>query len=199
MFGKKRKRPRATTLPVAIDTRCAEEEIAFIREIAANPASDEARLVYADWLEEHGDPRAEFLRANLHLAEMSPKASEYKDALERLRKLASDCDHKWAAIVSKVPIEKCSIRFKFLCPKQWQNLAPTSDATVRFCDTCQKNVYFCETIYEALDHAHAGDCVCVDIKVPRTEWDLDLSAELGGIVISDEDFERLSGTDEDES
>jgi uncharacterized protein (TIGR02996 family) len=35
----------------------------LLRAIAENPADDAPRLVYADWLDEHGDPdRAEFIR-----------------------------------------------------------------------------------------------------------------------------------------
>jgi uncharacterized protein (TIGR02996 family) len=42
---------------------------AFQAEIIANPDDDGARLVYADWLEDNGDPnRAEFIRAQIRLA-----------------------------------------------------------------------------------------------------------------------------------
>jgi len=34
----------------------------FLRAIAADPADEATRLVYADWLEEQGDPLGEFLR-----------------------------------------------------------------------------------------------------------------------------------------
>lgn len=39
-----------------------ELEQKFLAAIAANPNDAEARAVYADWLEERGDPRAEYLR-----------------------------------------------------------------------------------------------------------------------------------------
>src|SRR5262249_8029086 len=42
----------------------------FLRAIIDDPASDMHRLVYADWLEERGDPeRAEFIRVQCELAE----------------------------------------------------------------------------------------------------------------------------------
>jgi uncharacterized protein (TIGR02996 family) len=45
-------------------------EGAFLQDIVANPADDTPRLVYADWLDEHGDPgRAEFIRASLRSPE----------------------------------------------------------------------------------------------------------------------------------
>jgi uncharacterized protein (TIGR02996 family) len=47
----------------------------FLRDIIEHPADDAPRLIYADWLEEHGDPdRAEFVRVQCELArsEMKP-------------------------------------------------------------------------------------------------------------------------------
>jgi uncharacterized protein (TIGR02996 family) len=39
------------------------EQAAFLADIQANPDDDRPRLVFADWLEDHGDPaRAEFIR-----------------------------------------------------------------------------------------------------------------------------------------
>ncbi len=38
------------------------EDESFLAEIIAAPDDDGPRLVYADWLEERGDPRAEFIR-----------------------------------------------------------------------------------------------------------------------------------------
>ena len=44
-----------------------DEEQAFIREIAARPDHDGPRLIYADWLDEIGDPRADFIRTQCAL------------------------------------------------------------------------------------------------------------------------------------
>jgi uncharacterized protein (TIGR02996 family) len=38
------------------------EERAFLMAILERPDDDNTKLVYADWLEEQGDPRCEFLR-----------------------------------------------------------------------------------------------------------------------------------------
>ena len=35
---------------------------AFLQAIIENPDDDAPRLLYADWLEERGDPRGEFIR-----------------------------------------------------------------------------------------------------------------------------------------
>lgn len=45
----------------------------LLAAILAHPADDLARLVYADWIEEQGDPdRARFIRAQVELARVSP-------------------------------------------------------------------------------------------------------------------------------
>jgi uncharacterized protein (TIGR02996 family) len=52
------------------------EEEAFLRAICANPDDDLPRLVYADWLDERGDPRGEFIRVECelpHLASEDPR------------------------------------------------------------------------------------------------------------------------------
>jgi uncharacterized protein (TIGR02996 family) len=40
----------------------------FLRAIFDEPDDDVHRLVYADWLDEHGDPRGEFIRAQVRVA-----------------------------------------------------------------------------------------------------------------------------------
>jgi uncharacterized protein (TIGR02996 family) len=45
----------------------------FLRAICENPADDTARLVFADWLEEHGDAdRGEFIRIEVQIANRNP-------------------------------------------------------------------------------------------------------------------------------
>jgi len=44
----------------------------FITEILANPDDDMPRLIFADWLEERGDPRSEFIRVQCELARLTP-------------------------------------------------------------------------------------------------------------------------------
>jgi uncharacterized protein (TIGR02996 family) len=43
----------------------------LLRGVSENPDDDAPRLVYADWLDEHGDPRqAEFIRVQIQLAQV---------------------------------------------------------------------------------------------------------------------------------
>jgi uncharacterized protein (TIGR02996 family) len=51
------------------------ERDALTRAVCAEPGDDTARLVYADWLDENGDPdRAEFIRLQCHLEASDPFA-----------------------------------------------------------------------------------------------------------------------------
>ena len=75
------------------------EEEAFLRAIAANPADDGTRLVYADWLEERGDPRAEYIRLRLRLRE--PRGR--KRVWARRCDLEAAIDGAWRRQVFAVP------------------------------------------------------------------------------------------------
>jgi uncharacterized protein (TIGR02996 family) len=49
--------------------RPGRDELALLKAVCRNKADDLPRLVYADWLDEHGRPeRAEFIRLQCALA-----------------------------------------------------------------------------------------------------------------------------------
>jgi len=79
-------------------------EQAFLAAIQSNPDDDAPRLIYADWLEERGDPRAAFLRAECLLAGLSPQNEQYAELKARLRALGSRVDVDWVAQVSRAPV-----------------------------------------------------------------------------------------------
>jgi len=195
----------------------------FLRAILADPVDNALRLVYADWLEERGDPRAEYLRLQAELTGVEPRdrrramledrrleihvavdPRRYLSWLEqiggsraeceaiddalldmeradlrrgdmrvRLDELRRQTDPGWQALLDRPPVENCEVRFKFRCPKQWQNLARTDDSQVRFCAGCRKNVYYCVTIAEARNHASRGHCVAVNSGQQRSRGDLE--------------------------
>jgi uncharacterized protein (TIGR02996 family) len=61
---------------------------AFLQAILEDPDDDTPRLVYADWLEEHGQPeRAEFIRVQCERARLQGEENPSSDAQERLAAL----------------------------------------------------------------------------------------------------------------
>jgi hypothetical protein len=56
-------------------------------------------------------------------------------------------------------IENCWVDFKYRCPQRWDALEPTSKPGVRTCSECKREVFFCETDQDAVDHARKGDCI----------------------------------------
>jgi len=71
------------------------DDTAFIRAIQADPHDDAPRLIYADWLEEHGDPRSEFVRT---LVARAAEPSKRKHQT-RLRTLRKQFDPLWLAAI----------------------------------------------------------------------------------------------------
>jgi uncharacterized protein (TIGR02996 family) len=145
----------------------SSDESEFVQAILAHPDDPTFRQVYADWLEERADPRAEFLRLEAALARQKMQKKSGKRIQTRLDELRKTIDTNWLAMMSQSRIERCPVDFKFKCPKQWDRLQPTDDLRVRCCDACQQSVHYCKTIKEAVGHARQGHCVAVDAGVPR--------------------------------
>lgn len=81
------------------------DDAAFIAAIRAAPGDDAARLVYADWLEERGDPRADYLRAEVALATSEMTDPRHGELLFRLIATARQLAPEWLAAVSRTPLE----------------------------------------------------------------------------------------------
>ncbi len=76
-------------------------EDAFIRAILASPGDATLRLIYADWLEERGDPRGEYLRLLCALDSRCADDPEAAEMRERLRALEGGIDLRWCALLSR--------------------------------------------------------------------------------------------------
>jgi uncharacterized protein (TIGR02996 family) len=68
--------------------RPMNDEAAFKRAMQENPADTTLRMVFADWLEERGDPRAELIRL-LHTLTQSVDVPDRNNLEDRLRSLVS--------------------------------------------------------------------------------------------------------------
>jgi uncharacterized protein (TIGR02996 family) len=149
------------------------EELAFLTAIRDRPNDEATRLIYADWLEERGDPRGEFIRVECELATLSVRNERYNKLKERAKELAKKIDTLWLSIVSRPAIERCGALYRFVCPKKWEDLTPTRKADVRFCESCERNVFFCSSIRKAQNRARSGHCVAMDLRVERKHRDLE--------------------------
>lgn len=157
------------------------DEPAFLNAILANPQDDAPRLIYADWLDERGDElatqKADFLRVTCRMLTAPP--GPRLPLLTRLRQQAARLDPEWLAVVSKLQLEACLSAFEIRCPKQWENLRGTNNPKVRWCESCNKSVHFCDSIDAARGLARQGRCVAVNLTVVRQAGDLARHARFG--------------------
>lgn len=163
------------------------DEGSFLQAILTNPTDDLPRLVYADWLDEQQTEetknKAEFLRLTAALVmetNMTTRLKLEQHLTAKARHLPTD----WLPAVSRLSTENCAvagntirqpletIEFEFECPVLWEAMTPTGDVAIRRCESCKQNVYYCDTIGQAREHARQGHCVAVDAAIPRTEGDL---------------------------
>ena len=74
------------------------DRAAFLRAICAAPDDDTPRLVFADWLDEHGDAkRAEFIRVSCELEQVEEFGPRWRALGERSRKLLDPNRAKWSS------------------------------------------------------------------------------------------------------
>jgi uncharacterized protein (TIGR02996 family) len=89
-------------------------EATFWQAIQETPEDDAPRLIYADWLDDQGDPalsaRAEFIRVQCELTRLTDPTSERRRQLqERERVLWNEFAKKWCA-----PLKPFSRKFDFV-------------------------------------------------------------------------------------
>jgi uncharacterized protein (TIGR02996 family) len=84
-----------------LSTVATTDDEALLRAVLANPADEAPRLVYADWLEERGDPRGDYLRLDLELSKPGSEGPAVGKAMERAAELRSQIDPNWTVTVSR--------------------------------------------------------------------------------------------------
>jgi uncharacterized protein (TIGR02996 family) len=63
----------------------------FLQAILENPDDDVPRLIFADWLEEQGDPRGEFIRLQCELAGLPEYQPRMNCTILRVRPTVRSC------------------------------------------------------------------------------------------------------------
>lgn len=85
----------------------------FLKRILKQPDDDAPRLVYADWLEEQGDPRGEFIRLQCALATTGVDVSARKKLREREQSLRDVHGKAWAKPFAGIA-RSCTFRRGFV-------------------------------------------------------------------------------------
>lgn len=154
-------------------THISPAEIGLLAAMAEG--HEASRMVYMKWLEKRGEVvRAEFLRLDAALSQMSSEDPRYATARRRLLELAPRIGLDWRSRVSRSLIEGCSTTTG-RCPAYWRAL-PSDNDDVRTCNVCGDNVFYCVTIDLSRSRVAAGQRVAIDMTVDRSYGDLDLRA-----------------------
>ena len=76
-------------------------------------------------------------------------------------------------------IVNCTWKFQVQCPRQWSSLRKTADPKVRMCESCLREVHWCDNDAEVRVRAAQGACVAVAAEDDLTE------ALLGEVIPGD--------------
>lgn len=82
---------------------------AFLQSLETQPNDNVGRLVYADWLQEHDDTRAEFLRLEVRLATNDVPAGQLGVMKTRLVELSRAAEPGWLQAVNRTPFVRCRL------------------------------------------------------------------------------------------
>jgi uncharacterized protein (TIGR02996 family) len=146
-----------------------DEDRAFIRAILDHPEELTTWLVYADWLDERADPRAEFLRLSVERRQLP--ADALAERLEaRLAVLRATLDPNWMLVFDTARLVNCGgAGWRFVCPLTWDDLAPTDEPDIRICHGCKSPVFFCHTVEDARQFTSCGQCVALSTRIPPAD------------------------------
>jgi uncharacterized protein (TIGR02996 family) len=156
-----------------------DEEV-FITAIRNAPRDDATRLVYADWLDEQGDVRGEWLRVGVRLRQLlwhdarEPMAAKLRWLREvvahkrRLRELRPFIPEAWALRVEHGYIEYChGVGCRDRCPRDWLRLRESEEPARRSCGHCQRWVRYCWSASDAHAALAAGQPVVKALAMDR--------------------------------
>jgi uncharacterized protein (TIGR02996 family) len=95
------------------------DEAHFIEALRATPGDQALRLIYADWLEERGDSRADYLRLEHEVLQHLNDDVELKQLEQRLTEILPKLDAAWIELTARkcdVYLIECSaiLRIEFI-------------------------------------------------------------------------------------
>ncbi len=138
------------------------EEQAFVQAIDETPLDPLPRLIYADWLEDQGDPRAEWLRLDCQLRDPSQVVDDPAADLARFRELTEASSPSWLAELIRAEIAPCQGANGKDCPRQWRLLTRTPNPLVRWCHRCDRLVFLCLNRCRAVELMQSEQVYAID-------------------------------------
>ncbi len=93
----------------------------FLQAIFDDPADHTTRLVYADWLEEQGDPGGELIRLRHVLSSLPARDRRRKQLLRRERELIALADEDWLILLERADwkIRYQALEIKSVYKSRW--------------------------------------------------------------------------------
>jgi uncharacterized protein (TIGR02996 family) len=151
---------------------------AFLADIIANPDDNSLRLIYADYLDEQGDPRGEFLRiaTELEAVEGVEPPTDIRGRLARARwigrlhrrwrELVPLVDRAWVALLHRGELQCGYVPDDDgQCPGRWDRLpSEPGKSFARYCRTCRRWVRLCWSAQE-VERAVREDRVVASVRV----------------------------------
>ena len=65
-------------------------------------------------------------------------------------------------MIARNPILECDFAFK--CPSKWADLVRLDDPNKRFCNTCEREVFYTRTRADLENNRRLGRCIAADIS-----------------------------------
>lgn len=106
------------------------EDQSFLDEICAHPDDDTPRLIYADWLEDQGDPRGEFIRVQCELETLKKTQKRHKELKKRQDTLLRQHEGDWTGnfpfalrqcVFRRGFIEQSAVALGYFC-RNWEKI-----------------------------------------------------------------------------
>ncbi|MCS6863720.1 MAG: TIGR02996 domain-containing protein [Gemmataceae bacterium] len=150
----------------------SSEEWAFLRTLLDVPEDRNTLWMYADWLEDRADRRAEFVRLLAERLEYSP-ADPTRAAIDaHIEQLRAELDPHWLMIFDAAPVANCvpsHAATTSFCGTLWTDLAPTDVPDIRICHRCRSAVVYCARLDDARQFANCGQRVALSTRIPIAE------------------------------
>jgi len=138
------------------------EDKAFLRAILDDSEDRNTWLIYADWLADRGDPRAEFLRLSVTRSLTTDDDPACRELDARLTQLRAQLDPHWMMMFDSAPVGNCR-------GCRWNELSATDLPDIRICHRCKQAVIYSHELEEARQYASCGQLVALSTRIPAED------------------------------